>query len=302
MDPERQAQVEAMIAAIQSMDGESLATMMPQSPDPSVYLGEYQSLSEVEVRDVVVDGPHGVVPCRLYQHSPVATGAAMVWVHGGGFVGGDLDMPEAHWVSLMLAAAGVGVLSVDYRKCVQAVHYPIPSDDVMAAWEWAMANVDELGATRNRLHLGGASAGASLAAGVAKRLRDGGGDLPASLVLAYPTLYADPPVASGATPDPMAMGVMRFMNRNYAGSDAALEDPYAFPGLGDVGRLPQTYILNSDNDGLRASGESFAVALAEAGVDVVVEFEPETGHGHLNEPLLPAAVKSIERISTWLNR
>lgn len=306
--------IEAMIAAIESMDGETLAAMMPPSPDPSTYLNEYPHLREVETRDVAVAGPHGEVPCRTYRHPTAGGGAALVWVHGGGFVGGDLDMPEAHWVSLALAAQGIGVLSVDYRKCIAGVRYPIPSDDVLAAWAWAVEHVAELGATAARLHLGGASAGGSLTAGVTKRLRDTEDALPATLVLVYPTLHPELLRPDGeadgdtmgdtmgeTTPDPAA-GIMRWMNLNYAGSEALLGDPYAFPGFGDLSGQPPVYILNSDNDPLRPSGERYGKGLAAAGVPVTVEFEPGTGHGHLNEPLQPAASASIERIAAWIEQ
>ena len=36
----------------------------------------------------------------------IANGAGLVWAHGGGFAGGDLDMPEADGVARALAARG----------------------------------------------------------------------------------------------------------------------------------------------------------------------------------------------------
>ena len=53
---------------------------------------------------------------RVYPPSTgmISNGAGLVWAHGGGFAGGDLDMPEADWVSRALAARGITVVSVDY--------------------------------------------------------------------------------------------------------------------------------------------------------------------------------------------
>ena len=70
---------------------------------------------------------------------PDAGGTAFVWVHGGAFIGGDLEFPEAHWVSLAIAARGFAVLSLDYRKSLRGVHYPVPSDDILDGWLWATA-------------------------------------------------------------------------------------------------------------------------------------------------------------------
>ena len=58
----------------------------------------------------------------------------LVWMHGGGFVAGNLDMPEADWTARELALrAGAVVVSVDYRLCNDGVHFPVPHDDVLAA-------------------------------------------------------------------------------------------------------------------------------------------------------------------------
>ena len=75
------------------------------------------------------------MPIRVYRHeTAVPTARALVWVHGGAFIGGSLDMPESDWVARELAARGIPVVAVDYAKCLGEVHYPVPSDDVLAAW------------------------------------------------------------------------------------------------------------------------------------------------------------------------
>jgi acetyl esterase len=70
----------------------------------------------VDVRDDAAPGPHGRVPVLLYE--PPAgerTGRpCLVWLHGGGFLGGDLDMREADWTAREVCArAGAVVVSVD---------------------------------------------------------------------------------------------------------------------------------------------------------------------------------------------
>ena len=264
----------------------------------------------VDVTDVKIPGRHGDIPARGYRGAPTGspTGAALIWAHGGGFVAGDLDMPEAHWVAVELARRGIPVLSIDYTKCAEGVHYPIPSDDVLDAWLWVAGHEVEFGVAPGHLHLGGASAGANLCAGVAKRVRDDSGPLPASLVLAYPVLHAElPPAAAelraalaARPPEFLTPEVMRDLNLNWTGTEALFDDVYAFPANGDVSGLPPTYILNSEADSLRSSGEAFGKQLAAAGMTARVEFEPGTVHGHLNQPDDPGAHQSIERIVAWL--
>ena len=276
--------------------------------DDAALAQRFPELADVAVRDVMIDGKHGEVQGRAYLGADTG-GAGFVWVHGGAFVGGDLDMPEAHWVSLAIAARGFPVLSLDYRKSLRGVHYPVPSDDVLAGWLWATTHADDLGVTSGLLHLGGASAGGNLAAGVTKRLRDGAGPVPASLVLVYPVVHGELPPLSAELRGTLAADdgavssasvMFREMTLQFAGSESALADPYTFAANDDVTGQPPVLILNSESDFLRASGEGYAEALRRAGVEVTVETEPGTRHGHVNGPDEEGAVRSIDRIVTWL--
>ncbi len=109
---------------------------------------------------------------------------------------GDLDMPEADVVGREVAhRAGAVVVSVDYRLCHGGVHFPVPHDDVHAAFVWAATEADLL-PNGARWAIGGASAGGNLAAGVAQRLRDDGAPVADALVLAYPVLHDPLPAGS----------------------------------------------------------------------------------------------------------
>lgn len=299
-----------MPTAFQTLVAELESGTHPPDPrtdvDTESLRARYPELADVTVTDLSLEGRHGAIPARLYRET-VTPRAGFVWVHGGSWVGGNLDMPEANWPPLALAARGISVLSIDYRKALGVVHFPVPSDDVVDAWLWAFDHADRFGVAANQLRLGGASAGANLAAGAALRLRDGEGALPAGLVLVYPALHDELPDPSDelsqalvrSNRDLDADGV-REMALNYAGSAEAAMNPYAFPPRGSAAGLPPVLILNSDYDLLRASGEAYANQIAAAGGRVTVRFEPDTPHGHLNQPHLPAAHTSIDTIVEWL--
>lgn len=259
----------------------------------------FPRLAHVRTRDLVVAAPSGPQPARLYRDDTAPqAGAALVWVHGGAFIGGYLDMPESNWVALELAARGIPVLAVDYVKCLGDVHFPAPSDDVLAAWRYARANSAELlGVEPGSLLLGGASAGGNLTAGAAARLRDAGEALPAGLVLVYPVLDPDGG-HPGAVPDPSSPTAQ--LSLNFAGSEARLHDPHAFPGLGSVGGFPPTLVVVCEQDGLRPSGEAFAARLANAGRDATLHVEPDADHAHINEPSHPGAVRTLDAIAGWM--
>ena len=257
------------------------------------------------IDDFDIAGPHGPVPARLYRPA-VPSGEGLVWVHGGSFIAGNLDMNEANWVAMVLAVRGITVLSLDYRKALDGVRFPVPSDDVLAGWRWAAKNSHQL--SDSRLHLGGASAGGALACGVAMRLRDNGEGLPRSIVLAYPLLHPQSPQASAELAEKTATlpRRQRFlpddveqMSANYAGDLAS--DPYAFPG-NDPGQLPPILIVNSDRDDLRGSGEEFARQVRATGASVTCSFEPGSTHGHLDRPGQPEGFRTLDTISRWILR
>lgn len=296
------------MASLEAMDPAEVASLIPGTGTEKL-VRDFPELGAVEFQDHRIPGPGGPIPGRSYRVPGATAGTGFVWVHGGAFIGGHLDMDEAHWVALALAARGLAVLSVDYRKCLNGVRFPAPSDDVLAAWLWAHDHAEALGTEPERLHLGGASAGANLTAGVTKRVRDGAGPLPASLILVYPLVHPELPPPSDelqAALDGAELtvdfppGVIRDLNLNFTGGDAGLADPFAFAGNGDVSGQPPVYILNAEADRLRASGEAYAEQLRAAGVRVEVEFEPGTQHGHVNEPYSHGGQRSVDRIARWL--
>ncbi len=299
--------IEDIKHAFETMSLEEMVAFMPESPDTAELVAHYPNLAAVEVRDVAIAGRHGEVRARHYRVPGDLSGAGLVWVHGGGFIGGDLDMAESHWVGLTIAARGFPVLAVEYTKCLDGVHYPVPSDDILDAWLWACANSVELGTTADRLHIGGASAGGNLTAGVVKRLRDDASPMPASLVLVYGLVHPElPPMSESLATSVAQLGsftpeAVRGINLMYVDDEAGLADPYAFAANGDTSGQPPVYVLNSEADSLRASGEAYAAQLENAGVVVKVEFEPGTGHGHLNQPFLPGGERSLDRIAEWLD-
>jgi acetyl esterase/lipase len=258
------------------------------------------------------DGELSGVPLRIY--SPLA-GAdehcpGLIWVHGGGFSGGDLDMPESDHVAREIAdRAGAVVVTVDYRLVDEEIRYPTPLEDVLAAWRWVTERRVELGADRARIFIGGASAGANLAAAATLRLRDRGDPLPAAVLLVYPALHPELPPPSAELrmkldeiadlPEVLRISAegVRAICERYTGGPVAAADGYAMPGLARLEGFPPTLVLNSEYDALRSSGETFALQLTSAGVPVHCVSEPGVLHGHLNTVGLAGAERSIERLA-----
>ena len=297
--------------------------LAPKPPEPDidadltarlegqVASGDYTPL-EVFTEEAQAPGPHGPVRIRVYHPAVDGTGRPLlVWCHGGGWVGGDIEMPEADATARELSVrAGAVVVSVDYRLASQGVHYPVPHDDVYAAYVWATSRAEELKASSHAV-IGGGSAGANLAAGVALRLRDEG-TAPAGVMLLYPAVHPVLPPASAELASKLALlpsqhgfrpDVMKPVVENYIGGPLAECPAYAMAALAeDLHDFPQTLIINCEYDGLRASGEAFAAALEGAGVDVTQLLAPDVLHGHINSPWLPQAQQSYADMADWLTR
>jgi acetyl esterase/lipase len=221
------------------------------------------------------------------------TGACLVWAHGGGFVGGDLDMREADWTAREVCArAGAVVVSVDYRRAVGGVRYPVPHDDTVAAVRWVRDSAAELGIDPGRISVGGASAGGNLTTGAALEVRDQDGWVPAALAPVYGVFHPVVPPASASLA--RAMNELPSLLRgatddhtlaiNYLGGPLSTADGYAMPALAVLEGLCTTVLINAEYDNLRASGEAFAAALAVAGVDVRQVTVRGVLHGFLNQP------------------
>lgn len=305
----------ARLALLDGVDSyESAAT----DPEAARRLAAWGALPDgYRSPDVVVEaaelpGPHGPVPVRVYRPLVPAGGGLLpllVWCHGGAFVGGDLDMPEAHHTSAEIAArAPAVVVSVGYRLAVDGVHYPVPHDDVRAAFVGARRAAVGWGADPRRAALGGASAGGNLATGVAQHLRDDGEPGPSCLLLAYPALHARLPAGDDAAPGTaglptllrFAPGQVAWFSDNYAGPGGG---PYAFPADAGAHGLPPVTMVLSEYDDLRASGEVFARDLADTGGEVDLWVAPGAVHGHLNHgAVLPPAVETLDRFAAALRR
>ena len=253
------------------------------------------------------------IPVRSYAPAgePWAT---LVWAHGGSFVRGTLDWPEADWVSRAFAEAGIRVYSVDYALAGDAVRAPAPANDVAAVLAWAAAETD------GPLVIGGASAGGHLATLAALDLANAAGADPGSrtadaLILEYPTLHrvqrADAAIAAATAELPEARRfdaeriAAMYADHLGAAGDAEVADGGLVAGELPAARLallPPTVIVNADADDLRASAEEFAEQLRAAGVPVVEHVQPGTVHGYLNRPEESDAARAdaAETIATFV--
>jgi acetyl esterase len=249
----------------------------------------------VSGEDLVVPGPAGDIPVRVYRPGAVDRPPVLVYFHGGGFVIGNIAGSDRE-CRLMAEEAGCAVVSVEYRLAPEHP-YPAAPDDCWAAVQWVVAHGDELNVDLSRLAVGGDSAGGNLAAGVAQRAHAAGGPQIVFQLLVYPvTDMRVPPLqspygsmhtnAEGYFLEAAAMVWFEecYLPNRSLGADAAAS-PMAATSLAG---LPAALVLTCEYDPLRDQGEAYAKALADAGVDLTLSRYDGAIHGLFSMALTSA--------------
>jgi acetyl esterase len=238
-----------------------------------------------EVRELELPGATKSIPARLYvPDASEADGALVVYFHGGGFVVGDLDTHD-NACRFLARHSGARIVSVDYRRAPESP-FPAPLDDALAAFRWVFEQAPELGAHPRRIGVAGDSAGANLAAGVARLSRRDGDPAPEFQLLFYPWLDL-----AHKRPSYRLFGQGFYLTESdldwYAGkyltrTDDA-QDPRCSPlQAEDLEGLPPTYVATAGFDPLRDEGEEFARRLRDAGVPVALRRHAGLIHGFVN--------------------
>ncbi len=235
------------------------------------------------VENLTVDGPVGKLRARHYAPSGARGAPLVVFFHGGGFVFGDVDTHDAP-CRMLCHHAGVHVLSVDYRL---APEHPFPAavDDAFAAFRWARAHAESLGADPRRIGVAGDSAGGNLAAVVSQLARDGGEPGPACQVLLYPATdrtRAHPSVGRFSEGFFLTHEMMSWFSMHYHhGVDP--HDPRLSPlAARSFEHLPPALVVTAAFDPLRDEGEAYGEALRHAGGQVIVRRFDGLIHGFVN--------------------
>lgn len=136
-----------------------------------------------EIIDASVAGPAGSIPIRVYLPGDRRPLPALIYLHGGGWVVGNLDT-HAKIMRLLALRSGAAVIGVDYRLAPEH-KFPTAIDECHAVVAQLRNYGGEWGIDSTRLAIGGDSAGANLSMAVALALRDTEPSLISLLVLVY---------------------------------------------------------------------------------------------------------------------
>ena len=240
--------------------------------------------TEVTFSDLQIPAATQTIPARLY-HCPQGTQRPLiVYLHGGGWVIGDLDTHH-HFCLALSAASDCSVIALDYRLAPEHP-FPAPQDDCLTATEWLAAHALDLTPCNGQLLIAGDSAGANLATCLCLELGQSSRQKIVGEMLIYPA--TDHYSAGSASYVEKAKGQLLTSNLMIWFWDTYLEkrtgaEPEvqrAFPQRSnDLASLPPTLLITAENDPLRDEGRTYAEQLKQAGVPVSYHHFANAEHG-----------------------
>jgi acetyl esterase len=232
--------------------------------------GEPEPVSEV--LDILVPGPAGRLPVRIYRPVPDARGCPLiVYFHGGGWVTGGLEIVDRP-LRKLANATGAVVANTGYRLAPET-QFPGPVEDAYAAVSALSARAGEFGADPAKLAVAGDSAGGNLAAAICLMARDRSGPAIGAQLLLYPVTAPahDSPFGSyrdNADGYLLTRDAMLFYWDHYLADPSDASNPYAAPlHATDHSALPPALIITAEFDPLRDEGEAYGRKLLDAGVE-----------------------------------
>src|SRR6516225_5143549 len=215
------------------------------------------------VTDRMIPADGHEVPVRLYRPAGESLPGIVVFLHGGGWVFGDLDSHDGLCRSLT-RGSGITTVAVDYR-CAPEHPFPAGLEDAVVV------------------------------------IRDEGGSPVRFQALLYPA--TDPSMSSASYrqygDDPfLSADEMAWYWAQYGGGGIPADPRAALSTLTDLRGLPPAYVLVAGLDPLRDDGLAFAEALRTAGVPVYRREYPDMPHGFLLFPArLSAAAQALSEVA-----
>jgi acetyl esterase len=297
-------QIRQMLALIESMGRPSLAAGAPAEARQgfrmlTVDLRPPETIVPVAAtEDVELPGAAGHLQARIYRPEGEGPFPTILFIHGGGFVIGDIDTHD-NQCRTVCRDVGAVVLSVGYRLAPEAP-FPAAPQDCLGALRWTAEHVGELGGDAERVAVAGDSAGGNLAAVTALQARDAGGPPLAAQLLIYPGTDFREDDGRYPSRDENAEGYfltradMEWFRNHYVGSSDPT-DPLLSPLLAaDLSGLPPAVVVTAEFDPLRDEGEAYARALEEAGVPVTRRRFDGLIHGFFDLSVVsPAAAEAV---------
>ena len=242
----------------------------------------------------------GAMGAEWLRPRGAADDAAILYLHGGGYVIGSLATHRA-LVGAIAAAAAIPALAIDYRLAPEC-RFPAAVEDATAAYRWLLARRIR----PERIVIAGDSAGGGLAIATLVALRDARESLPVAAVCLSPWVDLEglgDSMTSRADRDPMVQkDMLVWLAGEYLGGQDP-RTPLAAPLHADLHGLPPLLIQVGEAETLHDDSIRLAERATKAGVDVTLDAWPDMIHvWQLFAPRLPEGRDAIAAIGRFMRR
>jgi acetyl esterase len=245
-------------------------------------------------------------PIRIYYPKGEGVYPVFIWIHGGGFVLGNLEIYDSICRKIT-NHVNCAVVSIDYGLSPEH-KFPEPVEECYEVTKWIFENSKELNVNPNKIAIGGESAGGNLSAVICQLVRDR-----KEFSIVYQVIINAVLDLLGETKPKSRVenaegyrlttkGNEWFMQQ-YLTDLKEAKNPLASPLLADNFKdLPAACIITSEYDPLRDEGEHYAQCLTEAGSEVCLKRYDGIIHGFFNmQKTLEEARDALNLVCTKLN-
>lgn len=242
------------------------------------------------ITNLEINGP---TPIRIYRPNENTHLPTILMIHGGAWVGGNLDTHD-NLARYLCSKTGAIVISVGYLNSPEG-KFPLPLEQCYEALQWTVQNINP-----SSLAVVGDSAGGNLAAALCLLARDRGGFKIDIQVLINPA--TDLTYGQERQNDPF--DVVRWQAKQYVSDSSDLTKAYVSPlAAKDLRDLPPALVILAEYDLLREMGQKYADRLSAAGVPVTLYCQQGIDHlAGQGARVSPQAKESLDAAVSWLKK
>ena len=256
------------------------------------------------IEDFWIDGPVGDIKIRRYLPNNNQTLPCFVYLHGGGFMMGNLNTHDRIMRALAIESK-LGVVGVDYLLAPE-YRFPTALNETLAVNDYLESHGNTLGIDGTRLALGGDSAGANLAGSATQIIHAASPSQIRYLLLYYGAFglrNSESRRRFGGSDDGMSEEDLKYYEHCYLRTADDIEDPRYNVLAGDVSRLPSAFIGAAEYDPLL--DDSLALKKQMDATEVSSQLRIYSGvlHGFLHYGrILATATQALADGATILHR
>ncbi|MBM7632353.1 alpha/beta hydrolase [Geomicrobium sediminis] len=253
------------------VDRKNKRIKLPKQIKTTSYIIDGYQLEDITVTvyEPLLETPKDDLPCLIYYH-------------GGGFAIKEAPY-HINLVTEYALEAECKVVFVNYRLMPKSP-FPIGLEDCYSAYDWVRNHTEDLGVNKNKIAVGGDSAGGALATGVTLMARDRGTLNLCFQMLIYPV--------TDARQNTNSMKVYVDTPMWNSKLNKKMWDLYLQDGVGDLRNyaslmendslagLPNAYIEVAQYDCLHDEGLNYANKLISNGQQVELNDTKGTVHGY----------------------